>query len=56
MLINSQSSVQQPTTPNPAAQKKIEHYLFDTQRILGKGSFSTVHSGTHLITSNHFLT
>ncbi len=56
MLINSQSSVQQPTTPNPAAQKKIEHYLFDTRRILGKGSFSTVHPGVHLITSSHFLT
>ncbi len=55
MLPSSQIMAPGAFNINSTHLKKIQNYLFDTQVILGKGSFSTVHPGLHSLTSNSFF-
>lgn len=55
MLASSQSVVQRSQPLNLSNQKKIQNYLYDTKKLLGKGNFSTVHPGFHTLRSNMFI-
>lgn len=54
MLRNPQAVNGARISLGPPCQKKISNYIYETQGILGKGSFSTVHRGVNISTSIHF--
>lgn len=55
MLRNPQAVNIKPNSFGPSNPKKISNYIYETQRTLGKGNFSTVHQGVNIITSIHHL-
>lgn len=55
MLATSKACFSLSQNTNLDSRKKIQNYLYDTKKILGKGNFSTVHPGINTLTSNMFI-